>query len=328
MDPRLPKNQKSPNNPKTPSTLPKLLIVDDNPLSIQVLYDIFSEDHEVFMASDGEQALEFCSSHMPDLILLDVLMPGIDGHEVCRRLQRDERTREIPVIFVTVRSNPVEEAQGLHLGAVDFITKPVNAAVVRARVRTHLLLRQMLEQVRNIAFHDPLTQLPNRRLLSDRLSQTMALSKRNGRHGAMMFLDLDNFKPLNDGYGHEVGDLLLVEVAQRLKSCVREIDTVARFGGDEFVVILSDLDTDKAQSMALASVVAQKILLALAAPYVLDVALDAAPTATVEHRCTTSIGVAMFINQDIGQYEIIKRADAAMYQAKEAGGNAVRFSEL
>lgn len=313
---------------KTPGILPKLLVVDDNPLSIQVLYDIFSEDHEVFMASDGEQALEFCNSHMPDLILLDVLMPGIDGYEVCRRLQRDERMREIPVIFVTVRSNPAEEAQGLQLGAVDFITKPVNAAVVRARVHTHLLLRQMLEQVRNIAFHDPLTRLPNRRLLSDRLNQTMAASKRNACHGAMMFLDLDNFKPLNDAHGHEVGDLLLVEVAHRLKNCVREIDTVARFGGDEFVVVLSDLDADKAQSMALASVVAHKILLALSAPYVLDVTLDTTPAARVEHRCTTSIGVALFVNQEVSQYEIIKRADAAMYQAKEAGGNAARFSEL
>ena len=146
MDPRLPKNQKSPNNPKTPSTLPKLLIVDDNPLSIQVLYDIFSEDHEVFMASDGEQALEFCSSHMPDLILLDVLMPGIDGHEVCRRLQRDERTREIPVIFVT-NTLSAEKDKGYETITIDgrnyrAFAKPIHVSklisVVRKEYNRHV----------------------------------------------------------------------------------------------------------------------------------------------------------------------------------------------
>ena len=125
------------------------------------------------------------------------------------------------------------------------------------------------ELIHNFAFFDALTQLPNRRLLNDRLSQTMLASKRSSHYGALMFLDLDNFKPLNDAHGHDAGDLLLVEVARRITQCVREVDTVARFGGDEFVIMLSDLDVDKTESIAQAAIVAEKIRSSLSEPYVL-----------------------------------------------------------
>lgn len=129
---------------------PTLLVVDDQPINIQLIYQIFSADHEVFMATSGAQTLEFCAAQRPDLILLDVMMPDMDGHEVCRRLKADARTSDIPVIFVTAQNDPQEEAQGLALGAVDFISKPVNAAVVRARVHTQLLLRESLRQVHEL----------------------------------------------------------------------------------------------------------------------------------------------------------------------------------
>ncbi len=186
--------------------------------------------------------------------------------------------------------------------------------------------KQMEDQVRQLAFYDPLTKLPNRRLLDDRLNQVMAASKRNACYGALMVLDLDNFKPLNDTHGHPVGDLLLIEVARRLMSCVREIDTVARFGGDEFVVLLSNLAEDKAQSAALAGIIAEKIRSALSAPYQLSVGGDGKVDATVEHRCTASTGAALFVGYEVTQHDIFKWADAAMYQAKEAGRNSVRFS--
>jgi len=185
--------------------------------------------------------------------------------------------------------------------------------------------KQLEQQVHEMAFHDELTQLPNRRLLLDRLSQSMAIGKRNGRFGALIFLDLDNFKPLNDGYGHNVGDLLLLEAAQRLKSCVREIDTVARFGGDEFIVLLSDLDADRAQSTAQVELVAEKIRASLQQPYMLRVGYPGHTVASIEHICTASIGVIIFIGNDIHQDDMLKCADAAMYQAKQAGRNAVRF---
>lgn len=181
--------------------------------------------------------------------------------------------------------------------------------------------KAMEEQVRQLAFFDALTQLPNRRLLDDRLSQALLTSTRSGRYGALLFLDLDNFKPLNDTYGHAVGDLLLIEVATRLKLCVREMDTVARFGGDEFVLILRDLTSDPASSKIQAEAVATKICSALAAPYQL-ISPHAAP---IEHQCSASIGVALFIDHQANQDDILIWADKAMYAAKEGGRNQVRF---
>jgi len=181
------------------------------------------------------------------------------------------------------------------------------------------------EQVRNLAFYDTLTRLPNRRLLNDRLGQAMAASKRSERYGTVIFLDLDNFKPLNDTHGHDVGDLLLIEVAHRITRCVREMDTVARFGGDEFVVMLSELDENKELSIAHAGVVAEKIRTVLAEPYLLTCKHEGDAETTVEHHCTSSIGVVLFINHVASQEEIIKGADIAMYQAKEGGRNTIRF---
>jgi len=181
------------------------------------------------------------------------------------------------------------------------------------------------EQIRSLAFYDTLTQLPNRRLLNDRMEQTMAASKRSGLYGALMFLDLDNFKPLNDAHGHDVGDLLLIKVAYRITGCMREMDTVARFGGDEFVVMLSELDVDKTESTKQAGIVAEKIRATLDEPYVLKIQHEGKAETTVEYHCTSSIGVVLFINHEAGTEDIIKWADMAMYQAKEGGGNLIRF---
>ncbi|HAJ11814.1 MAG TPA: diguanylate cyclase, partial [Comamonadaceae bacterium] len=183
--------------------------------------------------------------------------------------------------------------------------------------------KNLEEQVRQLAFNDPLTHLVNRRLMLEHLEQAMSASKRSHHHGALLFLDLDNFKSLNDTHGHGVGDLLLIEVAERLKACVRQADTVARFGGDEFVVLLCELDTKQHEAAAQATAIAEKILTRLADPYV----LHAAPTApAIEHRCTASIGVAVFHGRDESQNSVIDRADAAMYQAKEDGRNRIRFA--
>jgi diguanylate cyclase (GGDEF)-like protein/PAS domain S-box-containing protein len=181
------------------------------------------------------------------------------------------------------------------------------------------------EQVRKLAFYDALTQLPNRRLLLDRLGQAMAASKRSSRYGALMFLDLDKFKSLNDTHGHDMGDLLLIEVAHRITRCLREMDTVARFGGDEFVVMLSDLDAEKNQALEKAGVVAEKIRVTLAAPYLLRRVKEGDVEKIVEHHCTSSIGVVLFVRHDASQDDILKWADMAMYQAKADGRNIIRF---
>lgn len=185
--------------------------------------------------------------------------------------------------------------------------------------------KQIEDQVHQLAFYDPLTRLPNRRLLGDRLGQAMAASKRSARHSALMFLDLDNFKALNDTHGHSAGDLLLIEASDRIKKCVRAVDTLARFGGDEFVVVLNELDANKAQSTVRVQNVAEKIRAALAEPYLLTLKLAGKAQSPVQHHCTASIGVALFINHEASQDDLLKWADAAMYQAKDAGRNCTRF---
>lgn len=185
--------------------------------------------------------------------------------------------------------------------------------------------KRMEKQLRQLAFYDPLTDLPNRRLLNDRLSQAMAASERSGRYGALIFLDLDDLKRINDTRGHAVGDLLLIENSERLRTCVREIDSVARFGGDEFVVMLGELSLDKIESNSQAEIVAEKIRSTLSEPYCLAVEREGLTDSIVELHCTASIGVVMFFGHEASQDDIVKSADMAMYQAKQGGRNSIRF---
>lgn len=216
-----------------------------------------------------------------------------------------------PVKFLHIGSTPDKQANGdvLWLGIVEDITQR----------------KQMEEQVRELAFYDPLTRLPNRRLMGDRLIQLLAESKRSNRYGALIFLDLDNFKALNDKHGHGLGDLLLVQAAMRLKNCVREVDTVARFGGDEFVVMMGDLNEDKAASTAFARSAAEKIRAALADPYRLVATHGSPAGALIEHRCTASLGAVVYIDRDGTHDDFLRLADTAMYLAKKAGGNSIRL---
>lgn len=188
--------------------------------------------------------------------------------------------------------------------------------------------KQMEERVQQMAYQDPLTLLPNRRLLMDRLALAMARHKRSGDHAALMFMDLDNFKPLNDRHGHDAGDMLLIEVASRLKHCVREADTVARFGGDEFVIVLSDLGKDHAAAMQHALGVAEKILAFLTQPYRLSVPTASGVSKLIEHHGSASIGLVLFQGVPGTEDECIKRADAAMYRAKQSGRRAIRVCDV
>ncbi len=187
--------------------------------------------------------------------------------------------------------------------------------------------KQAEMEIRNLAFYDALTALPNRRLLEDRLAQAMLASKRNDSFGAVIFLDLNNFKPLNDTYGHGLGDALLVEVAQRLNHCVRKVDTVARYGGDEFVAVLSELGENKAKAMRETLSVAEKMQAALAVIYSLQYADDEGQQVAVEHHCGASVGCILFTGREASQEVLLKWADMAMYQAKKKGGQHICFPE-
>ncbi len=206
----------------------------------------------------------------------------------------------------------------------------VREGVVMGAVATFLDITERKkneEIIHDLAFYDTLTQLPYRRLLNERLCQSLAVTKRNGRYGAAMFIDLDNFKSLNDTYGHAAGDLLLIEAAHRITACLREVDTVARLGGDEFIVLVTDLNEDQAESTKQAGIVAEKIRSILAQPYFIKLRSGENIDGVIEHHCTSSIGLALF-KQKVTQHDILKWADAAMYQAKDDGRNLVRFYEM
>ncbi|WP_043113695.1 diguanylate cyclase [Solimonas soli] len=292
---------------------PCLLVVDDQPTNIRVLYEIFGADHEVLMATGGAQAVELCRRAAPDLVLLDVAMPDLDGYEVCRRLKADPLTREIPVIFVTGSDTAEDETRGLEAGAVDFISKPVNPAVVRARVRTHLTLKSQADQLRNLAFVDGLTGLANRRRFEAALASEYRICARAGETLALVMLDVDCFKQFNDCYGHQAGDDCLRRVAQALLARMRRPrDLVARYGGEEFVCLIPAIEADAVPDFA------EELRAAVAAERIPHLASTCAAVVTVSAGHATDRPAT-----GSGPQDLLKRADQALYAAKRAGRDRV-----
>lgn len=292
---------------------PRLLIVDDQPINIQALYQAFQADHEVFMATSGEQALDFCRRDPPDLILLDVMMPGMDGLEVCRRLKADAATADIPVIFVTAQEDPADETRALEAGGVDFIIKPVNRAVVRARVRTHLTLKAQADLLRSLAFIDGLTGVANRRRFDERLFVEWRHCRRGAIPLTLIMIDIDHFKRYNDRYGHQAGDACLQQVAAVIKGNLgRSHDLVARYGGEEFVCLLPDCNPAGAARKA---EVLRQAVLALGIPH---------ETSSVAATVTVSLGTATCTpDANASADQLLAAADAALYTAKTGGRNRV-----
>ncbi len=296
---------------------PRLLIVDDQPINIQTLYQIFHADHEVFVATSGQLALDFCRNEPPpDLVLLDVVMPGMDGFEVCRQLKAESDLANIPVIFVTANSDPENETYALEAGGVDFIAKPVNPAVVRARVKTHLTLKAQTDLLRSLVFIDGLTGVANRRRFDEALLAEWRRCRRNGTPLTLLMLDIDHFKRYNDRYGHPSGDVCLRKVAAVLNSGMkRSHDLVARYGGEEFACLMPECDQPVGQAKAEALRAAVE---ALAIPH------DDSPTASL---VTLSVGSAVIWPDDSKTPDaLVAAADAALYQAKLGGRNRVVVS--
>lgn len=304
--------------PEAAKHQPRLLVVDDQPANIQVLYQAFCADHQVLMATRGEQALAVCRSKFPDLVLLDVMMPEMDGYEVCQRLKSDETTRDIPVIFVTAHNDEAAETRGLEVGAVDFISKPINRAIVRARVKTHLTLKAQSDLLRSLAFVDGLTGVNNRRHFDIHLDAEWGRAHRNTTQLAVILLDVDFFKRYNDRYGHQAGDACLRRIAATLKSALnRPGDLVARYGGEEFVCLLPD--TDLAGAMQVANRLGQEI-------FALQIAHA---DSTVAKVVTISLGVCVKRKQSAGNADsLLRGADAQLYEAKNAGRHLARGAEM
>ncbi|MGG2396678.1 diguanylate cyclase domain-containing protein [Pseudomonas sp. SH1-B] len=290
---------------------PKLLVVDDQPINIRVLHELFRAECDVFMATHGEQALAMSRELRPDLILLDVMMADMDGYEVCRRLKADPETCEIPVIFVTGKSHEDDEATGFELGAVDYIRKPFNAVVVRARVINHLKLKLQGDYLREMALMDGLTGILNRRGFNERFAAARAQALREQKHLSLLMIDVDYFKKYNDHYGHLRGDQCLREVARTLANTLnRPYDLVARFGGEEFSALLPDTDESGARHVAgqLQSAIAQ-----LAIEH---------QASEVANTLTLSIGAAILPPDSSASAEqLLAWADEQLYRAKSEGRN-------
>ncbi len=304
--------------PVTLPQRPKLLIVDDQPLNVQTLYQVFHDHCEVIVATSGARALELAEEQQPDLVLLDVVMPEMDGFEVCRRLKADGSTKEIPILFVTAQDNPEDETRGLELGAVDFITKPINPAVVKARVRTQLTLKAQADFLRSLAFLDGLTGIPNRRHFNQRLESEWRACQRSGRPLSLIMIDVDYFKFYNDHYGHEAGDDCLKAVARALRQLAsRGRDLVARFGGEEFVALLPECDLEGAREMA------ENIRAAIESMAVTHEASH------VSGVVTASVGAAVTVPREGNQPRaLLAAADQQLYASKRDGRNRVAAQQL
>lgn len=309
------------------SSLQRVLIVDDVPVNLVMLESLITDKGiEVIKATSGKDAIEKTKAYDFSLILLDVIMPDMSGYEVAEAIRSHKRTKYVPIIFVTGSDqSPDNVAKSYESGVVDVLYKPINPAIIKSKVRIFLELdsqRQLIkkqsqdlkeafERLQDYAQHDQLTGLYNRDQIINILNRIMANARRHGSKMAVLFLDLDHFKHINDSLGHDVGDMLLKSVSDRVRSCIREGDFVARLGGDEFAVILNELDTDRS-----ASLVAQKILDKLVIPHSFD-----------EHEIivSSSIGIALFDDSYKTSAALLKAADAAMYQAKKKGRSQFAF---
>jgi diguanylate cyclase (GGDEF)-like protein len=288
---------------------PRLLVVDDQRINIQALFQAFQADHKVQMATSGEQALSMCHSQPPDLVLLDVVMPGMDGFEVCRRLKADDATKDIPVIFVTGHNDEEAETRGLDVGAVDFISKPINPRIVRARVKTHLTMKRQSDLLRQWVYIDGLTGVCNRRYFDEHLKSEWARAKRLGASLSVALVDVDLFKRYNDHYGHQAGDEALRRVAAVMKACLRRpTDLVARYGGEEFGLLLPD--TDAAGALHLVGQIRTELQLAR---------IDHAES-SVGPLLTISVGLCTWTPPVVGSAAaLLAAADAQLYLAKSRG---------
>ena len=292
--------------------IPKILIVDDQSSVRMLLREVLSADgYHIEETDDGASALRLFASLNPDMVLLDCVMPGMDGIELCRRLKELPGAQHVPVLMVTRLEDESAVARAFEAGATDYVTKPINFAVLRQRVRYLLKAGRAAHQVRHLAFHDTLTGLANRALLMDRLHSGIARAARQKKLLGLVFLDLDHFKWVNDTLGHAAGDEVLQRISVRLKDAVRASDTVARLGGDEFMLLLEHLGT----SHDLATV-AQKVLDSIQAPMIIG-------KRTV--HLGSSLGIAVYPNDSHAASQLMTHADTAMYRAKESGRNRYQF---
>ena len=291
-----------------------ILVVDDQPINIQLIYQILGSHYKILMATSGKQAIKICIDSMPDLVLMDVMMPLQDGLETCRLMKANNSIAAIPVIFVTGVQQQEEEDACWQAGGVDFIQKPFNANTLRHRVHVHLTLKKQSDLLRSLAFIDGLTSVYNRRYFDQELIKQLASCKRQSTPLALLIIDIDHFKLFNDQFGHLAGDDALRKVAKALTgSCARPQDLIARYGGEEFVAILPD--TDAAGAVFIANKMLQNVR-----------QLHLAHPTTELGIVSISIGIAIADTTTGYDSNVTDKADKQLYLTKQQGRNGYRLA--
>lgn len=290
-----------------------ILIVDDEISNIEIMSAALEDEYEVCFATSGEEALSVAQTVLPDLVLLDVLMPGIDGYEVCKRFKKERMLADIPVIFTTGLNDQEAEVRGLSIGAIDYVTKPIQPVILRARVANHIELKRLRDQLAQMAVTDALTGLSNRRHLEQKLDRETVKLASSGEWLSVIMLDIDFFKLFNDTFGHPAGDRCLAMVAAALTRAVHlASDLAARYGGEEFVCVLPGRDSDAA--MLVAKEIQEQIH-SLKIPH---------PVSTVTPFVTVSLGIASACClPDMTASQWMAHADRQLYLSKRAGRNEI-----
>jgi two-component system cell cycle response regulator len=304
----------------------KILLVEDDPLQANVAKEYLeSSGYEIIWAENGKTAIKLAKTQPIDLILLDMMLPDLNGNEVCRWLKLNEDTKGIPIIIVSIMGSTKEKVTGLEAGAEDYLPKPYNEIELNARIyaclRTKALqdelrdknrqLEEVLLKVEQLAITDPLTKLFNRRRFETTLENEFKRTMRYGSANSCLMIDIDHFKKINDEYGHHVGDVVLKEISEVIKDCIREIDTVARWGGEEFIVLLPETKKEEALKVA---------------KRILDV-IAGHSFSQITRQITVSIGLASVPDPSIDTAEkLIQTADFVLYEAKSKGRNRVEVS--
>ncbi len=295
-----------------------ILIVDDTEINIDILIDLLSDTYEVLVALDGESVFEIVEENRLDLILLDIMMPYMDGYEVCRRLKLNRNTKDIPIIFITAKTDEASIERAYDVGGFDYVTKPFKPKELRAKVKLQLQLQKLIKELeasqkelKFLASTDPMTELYNRRYFSTISKHILDLAKRDATPTSIIMLDIDNFKKVNDTYGHKVGDDVIISLAKLLQKFTRKSDIACRFGGEEFVILLPETAINGA------SVIAEKI----------REATEHSTVNSMENNTLTftiSLGIAQIDPEEESDIEAsIHRADTALYAAKRGGKNRV-----
>ena len=297
-----------------PDLVADILIVDDQPDNVVILAEALQgDDCRCRVATSGKRALAAVASKTPDVILLDILMPGMDGYEVCRQLKSKHETADVPVLFLSALDEPFDKLRAFEAGGADYVTKPFHIAEVRARVQVHLRLRRLQQALAESSLTDALTGLANRRRFEEVLAGEWSRAERRNDKLSLLMIDVDHFKRFNDHYGHVAGDECLRRVGRALQGALaRSGDFVARYGGEEFVAVLAGLDPAECatQGERLRAAVEQQSI-----PH---------EGSTVGPVVSISVGGATLRPQrDLSTTKLVEMADAALYRAKAAGRNRV-----